>query len=121
MPSDTGGGGVDPEAGVAAGAGIGPGAVGRAKGVDCGNGVALGEGVFDGVFEREGDCVDGVDEVVGRVEVGGRVCARTNPPTHESAASAISRRTPAFDAFRIDSFETVEYTDVYLNGGLKVH
>ena len=86
------------------------------KGVDCGKGVALGEGVIDGGFEEVGDCVDGV---VGRVEVSGGVCARRNPPKHNSAASADSRRTPAFDAFPIDSFEMVEYTDVYLNGGLK--
>jgi hypothetical protein len=117
MPSETCGA-DDPEAGVAAGAGVGPAALGMAKGVDCGNGVALEEGVIDGVFEGEGDCVDGV---VGRVEVGGGVCARTNPATQESAASADSRRTPAFDAFPIDSFETHEYTDVYLNGGLKSH
>jgi hypothetical protein len=103
---------------VAAGAGVGPGAPGMAKGVDCGNGVALGEGVIDGGFAGEGDCVDGV---VGRGEVGGGVCARTNPATHESAASADNRRTPAFDALPIDSFETDEYTGVYIKGGLKTH
>jgi hypothetical protein len=103
---------------VAAGAGVGPGAAGVAKGVDCGKGFALGEGAVDGVFDGEGVCADGV---VGLVEVGGRVCAHSNPPTLESAASADSRLTPAFDAFTIDSFETVEYTDVYLNAGLKMH
>jgi hypothetical protein len=58
---------------------------------------------------------------VGRDEVGGGVCARTNPATHESAASADSRRTRAFDAFPIDSFETDEYTGVYIKGALKSH
>ncbi len=117
MPSETGGA-ADPEAGVAAGTDDGPGAVGSANGVDWGSGVALGDGVIDGVFEGAGACVDGL---VGRVEVGGRVCARTNPARHDSVASADSRRTPAFDAFTIDSFETDEYTGVYLNGGLKSH
>jgi hypothetical protein len=58
---------------------------------------------------------------VRRGEVNGGVCARRNPAKHDSAASADSRRTPAFDAFPIDSFETDEYTGVYLNGGLKSH
>jgi hypothetical protein len=55
---------------------------------------------------------------VGRGEVGGGVCAHRNPAKHVSAASTVSRRTPtfAFDVFRIDSPETPEYTDVYLNG-----
>jgi hypothetical protein len=103
---------------VAAGTDVGPGAAGSAKGVDCGNGVALGEGLGVGVFEGERDCVDGF---VGRGEVTGGVCARRNPEKHDSAASADSRRTPAFGAFAIDSFETDEYTGVYLNGGLKSH
>jgi hypothetical protein len=102
---------------VPVGTDVGPGAPGSAKGVDCGNGVALGEGVLEGVFEGEGACVDGV---VGRGEVKGGVCAGRNPPKHDSAASADSRRTPAFGSFPIDSFETDEYTGVYLNGGLKV-
>ena len=117
MPSETGAE-VNPEAGVAAGAGVGPGALGMGKGVACGKGVALGEGVIDGALEGEDDCVDGV---VGRVEGGSGVCAHTSPATHESAASADSRHTPAFDAFPIDSFETDEYTGLYLNGGLKSH
>jgi hypothetical protein len=108
---------------VAAGVNDGPGAFGTAKGVDCGDGVAcgsgvaLGDGVTDGVFEDEGDRVDGV---VDRGEVGGGVCAHTNPPKHDSAASAESKRTPAFDVFPIAPSETVEYTDVYLNGRLTV-
>jgi hypothetical protein len=115
--------GVAPGAGVAAGANDGPGALGTAKGVDCGSGVAcgggvaLGDGVADGVFAGEGDCVDGV---VDRVEVDGGVCAHRNPPKHDSAAIAESKRTPAFDVFPIASSETVEYTDVYLNGRLTV-
>ncbi len=101
---------------MVAGAGGGPGAAGMAKGVDSGRGVALGEGVIDGVLE--GDCVDGV---VDRGEVGGGVCARRNPAPHENAASADSRRTPAFDAFHIDSFEMHGVYGVYLNVRLKSH
>jgi hypothetical protein len=63
--------------------------------------------------------VDGVVGVVGRVEVGGGVCAHRNPTKQDSAARAESKRRPAFEVFRIVSSEAVEYTDVYLNGGLK--
>ena len=78
----------------------GPGAFGIAKGVDCGSGVALGEGATAGVFAGEGDCVDGV---FGPVD--GFVCARRSPPQHDNTANAESRHTPAFDVFRIASFE----------------
>lgn len=117
MFSETGDDGVAPEAGVAAGANDGPGALGTAKGVDCGD-VVVGEGVTDGVFADEGDCVDGV---VGRGEVGGVVCAGRDTLRHVSAASTTSRRTPIFasDVFRIDSSETPEYTEAYLNGRLR--
>ena len=100
------------------GAGIvdGPGALGRANGVDCGCGVGFGEGATVGVFAGAGDCVVGV---VGRVEVGGGVCAHSNPARPESAASAESKRTPAFNVFPITWFEAVEYTGIYLNGRLK--
>ena len=115
MPSETGGG-VDPEVGVATGIDNGPGALGTAKGVDCGWGVGLGVGATDGVFAGEGDCVVGL---VGRLEVGGGVCAHNNPARPESAASAESKRTPAFNVFPITWFEAVEYTGIYLNGRLK--
>ena len=114
MPSETGGG-VDPEAGVAAGIDDGPGTLGTAKGVDCGWGVGLGVGATDGVFAGEGNCVVGL---VGRLEVGG-VCAHSNPARPESAASAESKRTPVFNVFPITWFEAVEYTGIYLNGRLR--
>jgi hypothetical protein len=123
LPSETDAG-VTPGAGVAAGADDELGA-GTAKGVDCGNGVDCGggvgldEGAPDGVFVGAGDCVVGVAWVAGRVEVGGGVCARGYAPKHDNAASADSKRTPAFDGFRIVSFETGEYTHVYINGRLK--
>ena len=114
------GDGVAPADGVAAVTGDGAGTIGTAKGVACGDGagdgVALGDAVTDGVFAGAGDCVDGF---VGRVEVGGGVCAHRNPPKHVSAASAESKRAPAFDVFPIASSETVEYTGVYINGRLK--
>ena len=83
---------------MAAGIDNGPGAVGTAKGVDCGWGVGLGVGATDGVFAGEGDCVVGL---VGRLEVGGGVCAHSNPARPESAASAESKRTPACNVFPI--------------------
>ena len=98
LPSETGGG-VDPEAGVGAGIVDGPGALGRAKGVDCGCGVGLGDGATDGVFAG-GDCVAGL---VGLVEAGGGVCAHSDPARPDSAASAESKRTPAFNVFPIVS------------------
>jgi hypothetical protein len=84
-----------------AGVDDGPAALGTAKGVDCGDGVALGDGATDGVFAGEGDCFDGV---FGPGGLGGGVCALRNPPKHDSAASAESKRTPAFDVFRMAFF-----------------
>jgi len=65
----------------------------------------------DGVFAGEGACVEGL---VGRVEVGGGVCAHSNPPRPKSAASAESKRPPAFNEFRIIWSEAVEYTAIRL-------
>jgi hypothetical protein len=97
---------------VAAGIDDGPDTLGTAKGVDCGCGVGFGEALTDGVFEGEGDCVEGV---VGRVEVdggGGGVWAHSNAARPESAASAESKRTPAFNEFRISWSERMEYTAI---------
>ena len=94
---------------MAAGIVDGPGALGRAKGVDCGCGVGLGDGATVGVFAGAGDCVVGL---VGRLDVGGGVCAQSNPARPESAASAESKRKPAFKEFRISSSEAVEYTAI---------
>ena len=84
---------------MTAGIDDGPGALGTAKGVDCGCGVGLGDGATLGVLAGEGDWVVGL---VGRVEVGD-VCAHSNPARPESAASAESKRTPAFKEFPIVS------------------
>jgi hypothetical protein len=109
---------IAPGAGVAAGTNDGPGSLGTAKGVDRGIGVAPGDGATDGVFVGTGDWLDGV---VDRGEVGGGVCASRDPPNHVSATSEMNRRTSTFavDLFCMNSSETPEYTEAYLNGRLR--
>jgi hypothetical protein len=97
---------------VAAGVIDGLGAFGITKGVDCGSGVASGEGATEGFLGGAGDWVDGV---FGDDEAGGPVCARKNPPQHDSSTKAESKRPPVFDVSRMISFENVEYTDVRVN------